>query len=36
LGNVQVEVLAYVASPDLRALAEAGQRLPWRQWLIGP
>jgi dethiobiotin synthetase len=33
LGEVEVAVLPHVPSPNLAALADAGKRLPWRQWL---
>ncbi len=33
LGDVEVATLPPVPSPDLTALADAGKRLPWRQWL---
>jgi dethiobiotin synthetase len=33
LGDVEVEVLARVPTPDLHELARAGERLPWRRWL---
>ncbi len=33
LGDVEVCALSHVPSPDMAALARAGQRLPWRGWL---
>jgi dethiobiotin synthetase len=33
LGEVEVERLPLVASPDLEALAAAGERLPWKKWV---
>jgi dethiobiotin synthetase len=33
LGEVQVAVLPALAGLDVRALAQAGQTLPWRDWL---
>jgi dethiobiotin synthetase len=33
LGAVDVEVLPALAGPDLDALAQAGESLPWRGWL---
>ncbi|HSZ14721.1 MAG TPA: dethiobiotin synthase [Solirubrobacteraceae bacterium] len=36
LGTVEVEALAPVRSPDPTALARAGERLPWRRWVVPP
>jgi dethiobiotin synthetase len=33
LGEVSVQCLAEIAGPDPRLLAQAGERLPWRDWL---
>jgi dethiobiotin synthetase len=33
MGQVEVETLAPIASPDLSELARAGGALPWRRWL---
>jgi dethiobiotin synthetase len=33
LGDVEVATLDRVSSTELSALADAGERLPWRQWL---
>lgn len=33
IGEVQVAVLPEVTGPDARALARAGETLPWREWL---
>lgn len=33
LGEVEVERLPLVTSPDLQTLALAGERLPWRRWV---
>ena len=33
LGDVEVATLPRVSSPGLAALADAGERLPWRRWL---
>jgi dethiobiotin synthetase len=35
LGAVEVATLQRVRGPDLQALADAGARLPWQQWLTG-
>lgn len=35
LGEVEVERLPSIGSPDLGLLAAAGEQLPWRRW-IGP
>jgi dethiobiotin synthetase len=32
-GDIAVEVLARVAAPQVQLLAQAGDRLPWREWL---
>jgi dethiobiotin synthetase len=34
LGDIEVEVLPFVASPDIEVLARAGATLPWRRWLV--
>jgi dethiobiotin synthetase len=33
LGAIEVATLDEVASPDIAALARAGERMPWRDWL---
>jgi dethiobiotin synthetase len=33
LGAIEVTGLPYVPHPDVAALASAGERLPWRQWV---
>jgi dethiobiotin synthetase len=33
LGDVEVTTLDYVHAPESRALARAGDQLPWRRWL---
>ncbi len=33
LGEIEVETLALLASPDAAELARAGRALPWRRWL---
>lgn len=33
LGGVEVGHLGHVPGPDLAALADAGEQLPWRRWL---
>jgi dethiobiotin synthetase len=33
LGDVEVAVLPFVVGPDFDTLAQAGETLPWRQWL---
>jgi dethiobiotin synthetase len=33
LGAIEVATLDEIASPDIAALARAGERVPWRDWL---
>jgi dethiobiotin synthetase len=33
LGEIEVQTLGYIASPEPEALARAGDGLPWRRWL---
>jgi dethiobiotin synthetase len=36
LGEIEVAALPHIASPDSGLLSDAGNALPWREWLGGP